>query len=123
MGYGTPFDLQELAGVSPLLNVNDVTEVRLVDCVGDINPAYATYDSLGHIVNAPWPAYATAGSEGFDLAGVGVINAVPEPSTLVLLASLAWSLVLFSAEGGSGSPLTAMASGKCPPLSYLFFTP
>ena len=87
VGYGTPFDLQELAGVSPLLNVNDVTEVRIVDCVGDINPAYATYDSLGNIVNAPWPAYATAGSEGFGLAGVGVINAMPEPSTLALLAS------------------------------------
>jgi hypothetical protein len=87
VGYGTPFDLQELAGVSPLLNINDVTEVRIVDCVGDINPAYATYDSQGHIINAPWPATATAGSEGFCLAGVGVINAVPEPSTLALLVS------------------------------------
>ena len=77
-GYGTPFDLQELAGVSPLLNVNDVTEVRIVDCVGDINPAYATYDSQGNIVNGPWPAYSSAGSEGFCLAGVGVLN--PEPT-------------------------------------------
>ena len=77
-GYGTPFDLQELAGVSPLLNVNDVTEVRIIDCVGDINAPYATKDSLGNVVNAPWPAYSTAGSEGFCLAGVGVLN--PEPT-------------------------------------------
>ena len=76
-GYGTPFDLSELAGVSPLLNINAVTEVRLIDCVGDINPTYATYDSQGHIINAPWPAGSLAGSEGFDLAGVGVLNARP----------------------------------------------
>ena len=70
-----------------MLNVNDVTEVRLVDCVGDINPTYATYDSQGHIINAPWPAYSFAGSEGFCLAGVGVLNAVPEPGSLALLAA------------------------------------
>ena len=90
VGWGTPFDLQELAGISPLLNINDVTEVRIVDCVSDINLAYATRDSLGNIINAPWPAYATAGSEGFCLAGVGVINAAPEPGTLSLaLAAVA----------------------------------
>ena len=86
-GYGTQFDLSEMAGVSPLLNVGAVTEVRLVDCIGDINPAYATYDSQGHIVNGPWPASSLAGSEGFCLAGVGVMNEVPEPTTLVLAAS------------------------------------
>ena len=51
VGYGTPFDLSELVGVSPLLNVNDVTAVRIVNCVGDIDPPYATYDSQGNIVN------------------------------------------------------------------------
>ena len=30
VGYGTPLDLSELAGVSPLLDVNAVTQVRLV---------------------------------------------------------------------------------------------
>ena len=74
VGWGTPFDLGELANLSPLLNVNDVTEVRIVDCVGDIDPAYATHDSQGHLINGPWPAYSSAGSEGFCLAGVGVIN-------------------------------------------------
>jgi hypothetical protein len=85
-GWGTPFDLSELAGVSPLLDVNDVTAVRMVDCVDDINPAYASYDSQGHIVNGPWKAFSSAGSEGFVLAGVGAINVVPEPQSLVLVA-------------------------------------
>jgi len=83
-GYGTPFDLSELAGMSPLLNVNDVTEVRILSVSGDINPAYATYDSKGNIINAPWPAASQAGSEGFDLAGVGVLNELNgSPSTVV----------------------------------------
>jgi prepilin-type N-terminal cleavage/methylation domain-containing protein/prepilin-type processing-associated H-X9-DG protein len=90
-GYGTPFDLSELANV-PGLNVNDVTAVRLVDCVGDISPAYATKDSLGNIVNAPWPAYSNVGSEGFCLAGVGVINALA-PGTWVTTSgtSASWT--------------------------------
>ncbi len=92
VGYGTQFDLQELAGVSPLLNVNDVTAVRVVDCVGDIDPAYATHDSLGNIVNGPWPAGSSAGSEGFCLAGVGVTHVVPEPGSIALLASAAASI-------------------------------
>ncbi|WP_206108092.1 PEP-CTERM sorting domain-containing protein [Paludisphaera soli] len=87
-GYGTGFDLAELAGVSPLLDVRNVNFVRIVDVVGSIDPAYGSYDSLGNLVNDP---YATPfGSSGFDLTGVGVINfapapaAVPEPSSLAL---------------------------------------
>jgi autotransporter-associated beta strand protein len=83
-GYGTPFDLSELAGVSPLLNVNDVTQVRILSVSGDINPAYATRDSTGNIINAPWPAPTQAGSEGFILAGVAVLNAAP-------VVGLTWS--------------------------------
>jgi prepilin-type processing-associated H-X9-DG protein len=83
-GYGTPFDLSELAGVSPLLNVNDVTQVRIVSVTGDINPAYATRDSTGNIINSPWPAPSSAGSEGFILAGVGVLNSLNTfPSTAI----------------------------------------
>jgi hypothetical protein len=79
---GTPFDLAELAGVSPLLNVNDVRYVRVVDVVGSINPGYATHDSLGNLINDPWPtAFA---SSGFDFDAVGVMHAVPEPGTIML---------------------------------------
>jgi hypothetical protein len=84
--YGTPFDLSELAGVSPYLNINDVTEVRITDVVGSIDPAYGTYDSQGHLINDPFPT--PFASSGFDLTGVGVINmdaAVPEPGSVVSL--------------------------------------
>jgi hypothetical protein len=83
-GYGTPFDLSELAGVSPLLNVNDVTQVRVLSVSGDINPNYATRDAQGNIINAPWPAASSAGSEGFDLAGVGVLNSLSAASSTVV---------------------------------------
>jgi hypothetical protein len=78
-GYGTPFDLQELSD-TPGLNVNDVIAVRVVAVTGDINPAFASLDSKGNIINDAWPAPSSVHSEGFDLAGVGVINEAPEPS-------------------------------------------
>lgn len=84
-GFGTPFDLDELAGVSVLLDIQNVTHVRVLDAVGSINPAHRTLDSLGNPVNEP---YATAfASGGFDLDGVAVLHQVPEPTTWVLLAS------------------------------------
>lgn len=83
VGYGTPFDLNELADASPLLNINAVTHVRLIDVVGSINPSLGTQDSLGNLINDP---YATLfSSSGFDLDAVGVIN-VPEPTTALALA-------------------------------------
>ena len=56
--------------------------------VGSINPLYATYDSLGNMVNDPWPT--NGASSGCDLDAVGVINAAaaPEPSSLALLSLL-----------------------------------
>lgn len=71
MGYGTPFDLEELRD-STGLDINNITHVRLVDVVGSIDPLYATYDAFGHIVNDPWPTFSY--SAGFDLAGIGVIH-------------------------------------------------
>jgi hypothetical protein len=93
VGYGTGFNLGELAGVSPLLNIYDVTQVRLVDCVDDINPLYATHDSQGNIINGPWPANSVAGSEGFNLAGVGVLHEAPEPASASLLMLGAMALL------------------------------
>jgi len=82
-GFGTPFDLSELAGVSALLDIQNVTHVRLVDTVGSLNPAHRTLDSLGNPVNEP---YSTAfASGGFDLDGVAVLHEVPEPATWVML--------------------------------------
>ncbi len=87
-GFGTPFDLAQLAGVSPLVDVNQIGYVRIVDVVGSINPLLGTLDSLGNLINDPYPTAFSSG--GFDLDGVGAIHVVPEPSTAVLaLAALA----------------------------------
>lgn len=71
--YGTPFDLEELKG-SPLLNVEAVTHVKIIDVVGSIDAQYASRDTAGNIINDPWPT--AFGASGFDLDAVGVINSV-----------------------------------------------
>ena len=70
-GWGTPFDLEELAGIEGL-DVNNITHIRLVDVVGCVEPRYATRDSHGHIINDPYPT--PFHSSGFDLDGVAVMN-------------------------------------------------
>ncbi len=79
-GYGTGFDLSELAGVSPYLNINDVTEVRITDVVGSIDHITEPATPSGIMINDPFPT--PFASSGFDLNGVGVINmaSVPEPA-------------------------------------------
>jgi hypothetical protein len=83
---GTAFDLAELAGVSPLLDVNRVGYVRVVDVVGSVDPRFGSRDSLGNLINDPFPTAFASG--GFDLDAVGVINpaAVPEPASAALFA-------------------------------------
>ena len=74
IGYGTPFDLEELAD-SANINLDSIVYVRVIDVIGTIDPQYASYDAFGHIVNDPWPTnFATS---GFDLSGVGVIHQKP----------------------------------------------
>jgi hypothetical protein len=82
-GFGTPFDLSDIAGLSPLVDPDDVRFVRIVDAVGSINPSFGTLDSQGHLVNEPYPTAFSSG--GFDLDGVAVIHAVPEPASIVLV--------------------------------------
>ena len=99
VGYGTPFNLDDLAGVSPLLNINAVTQIRVTDVIGNINTSLGsgtyTYDdasnpifngaygTVNHIINDP---YATPfNSGGFDLDAIGVLNVVPEPSAVSYL--------------------------------------
>ncbi len=84
-GYGTGFDLAELAGRSPLLDVNNVKFVKIIDVIGTINPTYASRDSLGNIINDPYSTPFASG--GFDLDAVGVIHTapVPEPTSLACL--------------------------------------
>lgn len=96
-GFGTPFDLAELDGVSGLLDVSAVTHVRIVDVVGRITAAPGnagwspSLDSLGNIINDP---YSTPfGSGGFDLDAVGVINQIPEPTTAAMLSLASLALI------------------------------
>jgi hypothetical protein len=76
-GFGTPFDLQDLAG-TPGLDVNAVTHVKVIDVTGD----GSTQDSLGNDIFDPYP---TTGTSGFDLDAIGVLNQIPEPSVFILL--------------------------------------
>ena len=71
-GYGTPFDLSELREVNEFVDVSEITHVRLVDVVGILQNPYASYDSLGTIINDPWKTNFETG--GFDLDAVGVIH-------------------------------------------------
>ncbi len=69
--YGTPFDLDEVED-NALLDKNNVTHVRIVDVIGNIDPVYANYDAEGHVINDPWPTGFA--SSGMDLDAVGVIH-------------------------------------------------
>jgi hypothetical protein len=69
--FGTPFDISELPN-DVLLNKNNITHIKVIDVVGSIDPLYATYDSLGHMVNESYPT--PFNSAGFDLQAVGVIH-------------------------------------------------
>ncbi len=86
-GWGTPFDLDELTDNalvgSGLLDLNNIQYVRLVDIPG-------TGDYLDSLGNPILDAHPTTGSGGYDFRlteGVAVLNAVPVPSAIWLLAS------------------------------------
>jgi hypothetical protein len=63
--------MQNIAG----LDIQNITHIRIIDVVGCVQPAYATYDQNNGIVNDPWPT--EFGSGGFDLDAVGVIHQQP----------------------------------------------
>jgi len=66
-GYGTPFDLAELRDISPLLDVDNIRYVRILDIVGD-----GTFqDTSGKVIYDPYPTILSA---GFDLDAVAVMN-------------------------------------------------
>ena len=71
VGYGTPFDLEELRD-STNIDIDNITHIRIIDVVGSIDPQYGTYDAFGHIINDPFPT--PSHSAGFDLEGVCVMN-------------------------------------------------
>ena len=69
--YGYPFDLDDIEE-NEYVDKNNIRYVKIIDVVGSINPAFASYDSHGNIINDPFPTpFATC---GFDLDAVGVIH-------------------------------------------------
>jgi hypothetical protein len=94
-GWGTPFDLEELASdplvTNGLLDLNYIQYVTLVDIPG-------TGDYLDTLGNPILDAHPTTGSGGFDFRlteGVAVLNAVPIPGAVWLLGSGLAALVGF----------------------------
>lgn len=73
-GYGVPFDLEELNGISGL-NVGAITHVKVIDVIGSVDTNFGSLDSQGNLINDPFPTAFPTG--GFDLDGVGVINEMP----------------------------------------------
>ncbi|MCQ2263258.1 MAG: T9SS type A sorting domain-containing protein [Bacteroidales bacterium] len=71
VGWGVPFDLEELAD-NELIDINNVTHVKVIDVIGSIDPTVASRDCRNHIINDPYPT--NFASSGFDLSGVCVLN-------------------------------------------------
>ncbi len=106
IGYGTPFDLEELRD-STGIDIDSIVYVRVIDVVGSVNPQYATYDAFGHMVNDPWPTPFAAG--GFDLSGVGVIHELRDSTQpLAQDATIDQSRILFWTGNGSNKAVIAV---------------
>jgi hypothetical protein len=71
-GFGTPFDLEELAEFTDVLDLQNITHVRIIDVVGSIDPSLGSRDAFGNLINDPFPTPFPVG--GFDLDAVGVIH-------------------------------------------------
>jgi hypothetical protein len=72
VGFGTPFDLEELKDSSGI-DISSITHIRIKDVTGSLQPTFASRDSKGNKINDPWPTRFSSG--GFDLDAVGVIHA------------------------------------------------
>ncbi|MEX1116240.1 MAG: hypothetical protein WEB53_13385 [Akkermansiaceae bacterium] len=70
--FGTPFDLAELRNVSPLLDIQRITHVRVIDVIGTNDPALASFDAEGHLIIDPYPTPYFSG--GFDLDALGAFS-------------------------------------------------
>lgn len=95
-GFGTPFDLDDLAAdglvTGGMVDLEDIQYVRLVDIPG--NGAFL--DSMDHPILDAWLTTGTTGGFDFRLPagqGVGVLHAVPEPASI--FGALACAVLLW----------------------------
>lgn len=96
-GFGTPFDLDELSSdplvTGGLVDLNNIQFVRLTDIPG--NGAFL--DAQGNPILDTWLTTGSTGGFDFQLgvgSGIGVINAVPEPSSLAILCLAGFAFAL-----------------------------
>jgi hypothetical protein len=146
-GYGTPFDLddlllayeaqlegntdfsetfaEQLTNGVPLLDLEHITCVRMVDIIGDGSQAY---DCRGWSIYDPYP---TTGSAGFDLDAVGVIHPADQTGTQQVITFAAiphqkysFESVTLEAAADSGLPVSfALQSGPAAVTNdVLYFT-
>jgi len=77
LGYGTPFDLSDLAGkpevIANRVDLTSITRVRFIDIVGD----GSCQDTDGRPIHDPYPTYQSA---GLDLNAVAVLSGIPKPA-------------------------------------------
>ena len=66
LGYGTPFDLEELKDIDELLDVNSVTHVRIIDVVGYVQPADIYGDGIVNLIDFSFFAAAYGSQAGDD---------------------------------------------------------
>lgn len=74
VGFGTPFDLEELKD-SAGLDINNIQYLKIIDVCGSLDPKYRSTDSKGTPINDPWPT--NFASSGFDLDAVALLQDNP----------------------------------------------
>lgn len=107
-GFGTPFDLEELAAEGASLDTSAVTHVRLIDVVGN----GSSLDATGDPIYDPFP---TVGSAGLDVDAVGVVNQVDFASDVVTFEDVGSTLgpsTAFSGPVAEGTKVVGPFGGE-----------
>jgi len=85
VGYGTPFDLEELKN-TPGLDIMHISHIKIIDVVGSIDTLYGSKDSAGNMINDPYPTIFPSG--GFDLDAVAVLHSATSLNNAVGMLDL-----------------------------------
>ncbi|KAF0093715.1 MAG: aggregation factor core protein MAFp3 isoform E [Puniceicoccaceae bacterium 5H] len=104
IGYGTPFDLEQLRGLdgSEYLDFEQIRYVKIVDVVGDGN----SLDSDGDPIYDPYPV---SGSAGFDLEAVGYIHPAQLQAPSVTLTPISGTSAQLTWQGQIGMTYTVQS--------------
>lgn len=101
-GYGTPFDLEELKNVDPLLDVNSVTHVRIIDVVGYVQPADFFGDGIVNLID--YSIFAAAYLSEPDDENWNQDCDIAQPADNIIdMKDLAWFVGKWLSENGYAS--------------------